>query len=230
MSADALNGSMPELTLAYPMLGDQGRDQLACRLSLADFFGKGPSAFPAVPGEGRFSFMGRLGLNDRIPYHRHIFEQIKACILVDLCNQAMLMELLKIGVQIECMDLFDCPAVTPDAVDEAERRVYESASPETRCIYEVAPAKVDNWIVRWMLWHIIQEASELALSACSPPSPLKKHAQKRSGTVRFKMEKQLQQPSLHGSLTSTTCASEMTPVSLQSEDSFGSYRDPVRSA
>jgi len=79
MSGDSPNGSMPGLTLAYPTLDGQGRDQVAYRLSLLDFYGKGPPPFPAIPGEGRFSFMGRLGLNDRIPYHRHIFEQIKAC-------------------------------------------------------------------------------------------------------------------------------------------------------
>jgi len=144
----------------------------------------------------------------------------------------MLTRLLQIGVHIECIDLFDCPAVTPDAVDEAERRVYESASPETRCIYEIVPARVDNWIVRWMLWYIIEEASELALTTCSPPSPLKKkknHAQRRSGTVRFKMGKSAQQPSVHGSLASTICASELTPVSLKSEDSFGGCWDPIRS-
>lgn len=47
--------------------------------------------------------------------------------------------------------------IREDAFAATIREVYHSASPQTRCMYDiVGNPSDDNWIIRWMLWHVIQ--------------------------------------------------------------------------
>lgn len=80
--------------------------------------------------------------------------------------------MIQSGVEKEYISLGEGAEITPYLVTKLERQIY-AAAPETRSIYEIAPAQVDNWIIRWMLWHVIEERSGLRSGASATPSPVK---------------------------------------------------------
>jgi len=123
---------------------------LRYRLEADDWGWRGPEGSPAVPGESRFSFLLRLGFHDHNPFHRKIFE-------------AMKMEVLS-----ACQPLLEADVeITLTTVSHLESSIFDHASPLTRTIYELASPFQDNWIIRWMMWHVIEAASE---SRLSPPA------------------------------------------------------------
>ena len=48
--------------------------------------------------------------------------------------------------------------ITPVAFEDVEREIFAMASPATRCMYEICASAVDNWVIRWMLWHVIENS------------------------------------------------------------------------
>ena len=48
--------------------------------------------------------------------------------------------------------------IREDAFAEVMKQIYRTASPETRTIYDLVGSEQDNWVIRWMLWHIFQDS------------------------------------------------------------------------
>ncbi|KAK4554924.1 hypothetical protein LTR86_008072 [Recurvomyces mirabilis] len=130
---------------------------LGYRLSLDDFSWNGPTGIAAVPGEGKLSFMLRLGFDARVAYHEQLFEEMKA------------------EAKTGCEDLLGNHEITPQAVSRAEHSIFAKASPRTKIVYELVSDDQDNWVIRWMLWHCIEEHVNSSCSLWSksqsrPPS------------------------------------------------------------
>lgn len=47
--------------------------------------------------------------------------------------------------------------IREDAFQQAALRVYQTACAETQSIYALVGSEEDNWVVRWMLWHVIED-------------------------------------------------------------------------
>ncbi|KAK3674658.1 hypothetical protein LTR78_005380 [Recurvomyces mirabilis] len=130
---------------------------LRYRLSEDDFSWNGPTGIAAVPEEGKLSFMLRLGFEAHIAYHEQLFDEMKA------------------EAKIGCEDLLGNHEITPQAVSRAEHAILAKASPQTKIVYELVADDQDNWVIRWMLWHCIEEHVNSSCSLWSksqsrPPS------------------------------------------------------------
>jgi len=148
-----------------------------------------------------------------------------------------------VGVERECASLLDSTAeITPKTVTAAERRIYRSASPETRCIYEIAPAKVDNWIIRWMLWYVMEERSVFSFGGSGLPSPAKSHGCTKPALPSFPREHSRSKsalPSIDYQLGRPNSAvmkfkvpepmhCRVAPVSISARPHGRDYWDPIR--
>lgn len=54
--------------------------------------------------------------------------------------------------------------VAPDTVKRTEGWILDNASRQTRCVYEIVPRSEENWTIRWMLWHVIENSVDLVYS------------------------------------------------------------------
>jgi len=77
--------------------------------------------------------------------------------------------------------------VRKDAVAGVLRQIHQTASAETKIIYELVSSEQDNWIVRWMLWHVSEGGvqSSVAMKRESGSESLGSPANGRSGDLFF---------------------------------------------
>jgi len=63
---------------------------------------------------------------------------------------------------------FGVKDIREDAFASAMRQILETASPETRTVYELVASKEDNWIIRYLLWHAIEDDRQPRLGQNCP--------------------------------------------------------------
>nr|POE54325.1 hypothetical protein CFP56_41264 [Quercus suber] len=114
---------------------------LGSRLSLADFLCITSSfAVPAELTDPKAVFLERVGLKDDCYTHQQIFDQ-----MVDDALRAL--EQSKPRIYREQFDqaVFERVAVL----------VYQLASNATLPLYDLMGGQDDNWVTRWLLWHVM---------------------------------------------------------------------------
>lgn len=160
--------------------------KLCSLLSLDDFLCfNGPTGVVVAQDDSRTNFFHHLGLQENAYRHRMLYRKMK--------------EEAKVGMR----RLFGDPksldqsvargkTVTPPysvsqmselAFQREVENIYENASRQTRGIYDLTrTVNGHNWVIRWMLWHVIQarhagenraasSAGEEDRSVTSPCSP-----------------------------------------------------------
>lgn len=127
--------------------------------------------------DSKASFCRRLGLNIDDPDHRRIYLAMKVSAdntlyEVHLTWQAEALKArqeMTAGRSALSPDLQRDPAVQPPfsisqisetAMHRAMQDIYTKASPQTRGYYErawiITGSAPENWIIRWMLWHVFR--------------------------------------------------------------------------
>ncbi|KAI5361954.1 hypothetical protein Slin15195_G056030 [Septoria linicola] len=134
--------------------------KLCSRLSLDDFLCfNGPTGVTVAHDDSRSNFFHHLGLQENSYRHRMLYSKMK--------------QEAKAGMQ----RLFDSPyslasdimqdkTVAPPysvnqmsevAFQQEVKNIYARASRSTRGIYDLTRTdNGQNWVIRWMLWHVIQ--------------------------------------------------------------------------
>ena len=125
------------------------------------------------------------------------------------------------------------------AMDEVERHILKSACSGTRCLYEIVPPHADNWVIRWLMWHVIESTrtspmlhAHLTAGIRSPREDSMSPAHRVVKEVRFDVpaEGMLAKHMAFGACTKWLAddSAARTP-SPQTDTARRGYWDPIRS-
>ena len=145
--------------------------RLCSRLSMDDFLSfDGPTGVAVVPDGTRSEFFLHLGLSERNHRHRILYRRMKQEAKAGMerlfgtrkCLQPELVD--DESVQAP----YNLKQITEWAFQREVDRVYEDASPRTRGIYDIIrTGDGSNWVIRWMLWRVVQAAQDRVARATS---------------------------------------------------------------
>ncbi|KAK3067234.1 hypothetical protein LTR53_016008, partial [Teratosphaeriaceae sp. CCFEE 6253] len=110
-------------------------------------------------------FFERLGLNDDNELHRRIYammkeEAVEARRRLTANRDALVQDLRNTGIEPP----FSHAHISETYIHREILRIYNEASRETRIIYalghdvghEGQRIEEENWVIRWMLWHVFR--------------------------------------------------------------------------
>ena len=137
-----------------------------------------------APSRSKAEFLERLGLREDIPEHRDLYERMKVCGPGSYTEIQCPAQVVHSPSQAEAVagrqrTSEDVTNLVPQSRDDPNvhppyasnqisetamfreiHRIYESASPWTRPIYDrgwyADGPNRDNWIIRWCLWHVFR--------------------------------------------------------------------------
>ncbi|EME45706.1 hypothetical protein DOTSEDRAFT_71413 [Dothistroma septosporum NZE10] len=148
-----------------------GAKRLCSRLSMDDFLSfDGPTGIAVGPDGTRSDFFLHLGLSERNLRHMIIYEKMKQEAKAGMerlfdtrrCLQPELLD--NESVQAP----YNLKQITEWAFQCEVEKIYETASSRTRGIYDIiSTGDGSNWVIRWMLWRVIQGAQDHKARAIS---------------------------------------------------------------
>lgn len=145
--------------------------RLCSRLSMDDFLSfDGPTGTAVGPDGTRSDFFLHLGLSERNHRHRILYRRMKQ---EAKAGMERLFDTRKC-LQPELVDdesvqaPYNLKQITEWAFQREIEKVYECASSRTRGIYDIIhTGEGNNWVIRWMLWRVVQAAQDRVSRATS---------------------------------------------------------------
>jgi len=115
---------------------------------------------PLAQSESKKRFFERLHLNPDEPMHRKLYSMMKAEAVEGrsriASSEEALIPSLRNDPKIE--PPYSNAQISEAATQQEILRIYDRARPETKPYYELGRdtdrMNEDNWIIRWMLWHV----------------------------------------------------------------------------
>lgn len=145
--------------------------RLCSRLSMDDFLSfDGPTGISVGPDGTRSDFFLHLGLSEPNNRHRNIYRRMKQEAKAGMdrlfgtrkCLQPELVD--DESVQAP----YNLKQITEWAFQREVGHIYENASTRTKGIYDIIrTSNGSNWVIRWMLWRVIQAAQDRTARATS---------------------------------------------------------------
>ncbi|KAK4623923.1 hypothetical protein CLAFUW4_06404 [Fulvia fulva] len=145
--------------------------RLCSRLSMDDFLSfDGPTGIAVGPDGTRSDFFLHLGLSERNNRHRIIYRRMKQ----EAKNGMERLFDTRKSLQPEMVDddsvqaPYNLKQITEWAFQRQVEHIYDNASINTRGIYDIIrTGDGSNWVIRWMLWRVIQCAQDRVIRATS---------------------------------------------------------------
>jgi len=116
--------------------------------------------------KSKAEFLRHLGLNDHDEEHVQVYREMmneateaRHRICEDRSNLTP-----EARANPNLAEPYSSNMITESAMAREVKRVYASASPRTRVIYDLGRSRdsidEDNWVIRWCLWHVFRYRDE----------------------------------------------------------------------
>ncbi|KAF2215385.1 hypothetical protein CERZMDRAFT_56957 [Cercospora zeae-maydis SCOH1-5] len=134
--------------------------RLCSLLTLDDFLCfDGPTGVVVAQDDSRTSFFHHLGLQENTYRHRVLYRKMKAEAKAGM--RRLFSDPRSLDQSVARGKTITPPYTVKQLSELAFQRevenIYHNASRQTRGIYDITrTANGHNWVIRWMLWHVIQ--------------------------------------------------------------------------
>lgn len=170
------------------------KERLCSRLSPDDFLTfDGPTGSSVSPNDTRGEFFLHLGLHESNYRHRVLYRKMKSEARAGMerlfqSRKSLQQELIH---DLTVVPPFSLVQMTEVAFQQEIKQIYDTASSSTKGIYDIVGGRNGNWVIRWMLWRVVQTRlseetrasssgteTDSSISVCSPameyslPTPL----------------------------------------------------------
>jgi len=144
-----------------------------------------------APSESKVRFFQRLGLDEHDEAHRRIYNMMKDEAVEGrkriTASKDVLIPSLRGDASVE--PPYSNAQISESAIHREVLRIYSTARPETRAIYELGRMTEgiveENWIIRWMLWHVFRYRDSRNRNRGSSSSSETPAVQQNLGQAKF---------------------------------------------
>ncbi|KAF2234019.1 hypothetical protein EV356DRAFT_533315 [Viridothelium virens] len=135
-----------------------------------------PAVKAVAPSKSKGEFFAQLGLSEHFEKHRVLYERMKSEAIQgrDRVNRDPMSLAPQYQGRPDIRPPYEASHITETAKHREILRIYNLSSSYTRPWYDLGRyqegANEENWIIRWLLWHVFRYSDHRRRSDSTPSS------------------------------------------------------------